>query len=92
MAEFFLALELAIAAAAFLSGYLWWRASRRRLRRVSRHEILDHADINRIVTNLNRRVRSASTGNRKVGTPIERTPPLSSKVDIGEPPPSTENS
>ena len=54
MAEFFLALELAIAAAAFLSGYLWWGASRRRLRRVSRHEILDHADINRIVTNLNR--------------------------------------
>ena len=39
---------------ALASGWLWLAASRRRLRRVSRHETLDAADYNRIITALNR--------------------------------------
>jgi hypothetical protein len=37
-----------------LSAFLWFLASRSRLRRISRHEVLDYADINRIVTAVNR--------------------------------------
>jgi len=37
-----------------LSAFLWFLASRNRLRRISRHEVLDYADINRIVTAINR--------------------------------------
>ena len=37
-----------------LSAFLWFLASRSRLRRISRHEVLDYADINRIVTAINR--------------------------------------
>ncbi len=37
-----------------LSAFLWFLASRNRLRRISRHEVLDYADINRIVTAVNR--------------------------------------
>ncbi|TCD06200.1 hypothetical protein EYB45_00165 [Erythrobacteraceae bacterium CFH 75059] len=49
-----LALDLAIVAAAALSSLLWLRASRGRLRRVSRAEVLDHADYNRLVCAINR--------------------------------------
>jgi hypothetical protein len=49
-----LALDLLIAAAALASGCLWWTASRHRVRRIRRDEVLDAADINRIVTALNR--------------------------------------
>ena len=37
-----------------LSAFLWFLASRSRLRRISRHEVLDYADINRIITAVNR--------------------------------------
>lgn len=37
-----------------LSAFLWFLASRSRLRRISRHEVLDYADINRIITAINR--------------------------------------
>ncbi len=40
--------------AAFVASWLWYRASGRRLRRVSRREELDAGDINRIVTAINR--------------------------------------
>ena len=39
---------------ALASAWLWWKASRPRLRRVSRHEELNAADLNRIITALNR--------------------------------------
>ncbi len=48
------AADLSIAALALASGWFWWVASRQRLRRISRNEQLDAADINRIVTALNR--------------------------------------
>lgn len=47
-------LDAAIVISALASAALWWKASRARLRRISRHEELDAADINRIVTALNR--------------------------------------
>lgn len=47
-------LELGTVVAALAAGMLWLRASRRRLRRVSRDETFDHADFNRIVVALNR--------------------------------------
>jgi hypothetical protein len=37
-----------------LSSWFWWLASQQRIRRVSRLEHLDAADINRIVITLNR--------------------------------------
>ena len=54
MAELVVVLDLLIVAAALASAWLWFIASRHRVRRVSRHEVLDAADINRIVTALNR--------------------------------------
>jgi hypothetical protein len=54
MPELALALDCLVLLAAFFSAFLWLRASRHRLRRVSRHEVLDAADINRIVIALNR--------------------------------------
>lgn len=50
----FLLLDLSIVAAAFLSGMFWWLASRKRLRRICRDEMLDHADFNRMVFAYNR--------------------------------------
>lgn len=47
-------LDAAIVVAALMSSWMWWRASCQRVRRVSRHEELDAADINRLVTALNR--------------------------------------
>lgn len=54
MTILFLLLDLSIVAAAFLSGMFWWLASRKRLRRICRDEILDHADFNRMVVAYNR--------------------------------------
>ncbi len=48
------ALDAAIVLAALVSSWMWWRASCQRVRRVSRNEELDAADINRLVTALNR--------------------------------------
>jgi hypothetical protein len=47
-------LDIAIGLGALMSSYVWWLASRQRLRRISRLEELDAADMNRIVTALNR--------------------------------------
>ena len=47
-------LDLAIVVAAVMSAWLWLQASRRPLRRVSKFEHFDHADLNRVVTSLNR--------------------------------------
>jgi membrane protein implicated in regulation of membrane protease activity len=47
-------LDAAIVVAALVSAWLWWRASAQRMRRVSRHEELNAADLNRMVTVLNR--------------------------------------
>jgi hypothetical protein len=47
-------LDLLIVGAALASAWLWYMASRHRVRRISRHEALDAADINRLVTALNR--------------------------------------
>lgn len=41
-------------AAALLAAWLWYLTGRRRLRRVSRFEVLDAADLNRLVTAINR--------------------------------------
>lgn len=54
MAGVVFALDLLIIAAAFASAWLWWLASRNRVRRISRNEVLDAADINRLVIALNR--------------------------------------
>ncbi len=54
MTILFLLLDLSIVAAAFLSGVFWWQASRKRLRRICRDEMLDHADFNRMVVAYNR--------------------------------------
>ncbi|MEJ1161832.1 hypothetical protein [Prosthecomicrobium sp. N25] len=47
-------LDCGIIAATLASSWFWWRASRQRVRRISLRETLDAADINRIVTALNR--------------------------------------
>lgn len=49
-----LAFDLLIGAGALASAYLWWLASRQRPRRVSRLEEFNAADINRILTVVNR--------------------------------------
>jgi len=49
-----LLLDVAGIATALLAAWLWYMAGRRRLRRISRFEELDAADINRIVTAINR--------------------------------------
>lgn len=54
MTIIFLALDLSIVTSAFLSGYFWWQASRKRMRRICRDEMLDHADFNRMVVAYNR--------------------------------------
>jgi hypothetical protein len=54
MTMMFLLLDLSIVAAAFLSGMFWWLASLKRLRRIYRDEVLDHADFNRMVVAYNR--------------------------------------
>ncbi len=49
-----LILDLFTIVSGFVAAWLWYRAGQRPLRRVSRFETLDAADINRIVTNFNR--------------------------------------
>ena len=48
------ALDVGIIGADLVSAWMWWKASRQRMRRISRREVLDAADINRLVTALNR--------------------------------------
>lgn len=47
-------LDAAIVVAAVLSAWFWLRASGRKVRRVSKHENFDYADLNRLVVALNR--------------------------------------
>lgn len=47
-------LDIIIALVAVMAGWFWFKASRRRTRRICRHEQLDSADLNRIITNINR--------------------------------------
>ncbi len=49
-----LTLDALVAGAALTSAWFWWAASQQRVRRISRTEVLDAADVNRIVTALNR--------------------------------------
>ncbi len=49
-----IALDLAIVACAALSGLFWYLASRRQVRRISRSEILDSRDLNRLIVAFNR--------------------------------------
>lgn len=52
--ELVVALDLAIVACAALSGLFWYLASRRQVRRISRREVLDSGDINRLIIAFNR--------------------------------------
>jgi hypothetical protein len=47
-------LDLLAVSAALASAWFWWLASRQRIRRIARHEELDAADMNRLITALNR--------------------------------------
>ncbi len=48
------ALDIIIGLLAVMAGWLWLKASRKRLRRIGKHEELDAADLNRIIANINR--------------------------------------
>lgn len=47
-------LDSLIGLGALASSFMWWLASRQRLRRISRLDELEAGDMNRIVTALNR--------------------------------------
>lgn len=47
-------LDLAATASALVASYLWFRASQNRLRRISRLEEIDAADLNRMIVQINR--------------------------------------
>jgi hypothetical protein len=47
-------LDVVALASALTAAWLWFRASSYRLRRVSKREELNHLDLNRIVTSINR--------------------------------------
>lgn len=47
-------LDILIIVTAVLAAWFWYQAGRRRLRRISRFEALDAADLNRIITVFNR--------------------------------------
>ena len=48
------AIDTLIVCTAFLASALWFRASRRKVRRIRRNEELDYHDFNRIITAMNR--------------------------------------
>lgn len=48
------ALEISAMVAALVAAFLWWQSCRRTVRRVSRYEELDAADLNRLVVAINR--------------------------------------
>jgi hypothetical protein len=54
MAFWVLLLDAFGIATAVLAAWLWYAAGSRRLRRISRFEALDSADLNRIVATINR--------------------------------------
>lgn len=47
-------LDIAAIVAALTASWLWYLAGRRQMRRISRSETLDAADMNRIITGFNR--------------------------------------
>lgn len=47
-------LDISIVIAAFVSAWFWLQAGGRPMRRVSKYEEFNHADLNRLVTALNR--------------------------------------
>jgi uncharacterized protein with ACT and thioredoxin-like domain len=47
-------MDLLIIIFAMLSGWLWFNASRKLVRRISKHEQLDSIDLNRIIVAMNR--------------------------------------
>ncbi len=49
-----LSLDILVIATTLLAAWLWFQASGRSLRRLSKHEELDASDLNRIVTAYNR--------------------------------------
>ncbi len=54
MSALFVVLDLAAIAASFVAAALWYRAGSGTVRRISRFETLDHADLNRMVVAMNR--------------------------------------
>ena len=54
MSSLVLLLDVLTIASAVLAAWLWYQAGRSRLRRISRFEVLDAADLNRIITVFNR--------------------------------------
>jgi hypothetical protein len=52
--DLIVALDLAIVACAATSGMFWYLASRRQVRRISRSEVLNSLDINRLIVAFNR--------------------------------------
>jgi hypothetical protein len=52
--ELMILLDLAIVACAATSGLFWYLASRRQVRRISRSEVLDSRDFNRLIVAFNR--------------------------------------
>ena len=49
-----LILDALIFVSALIASYLWYRASVRKLRRISKDEVFDRADYNRLITAVNR--------------------------------------
>lgn len=54
MGEAIVVIDILAVLITLLAAWLWFRASRRGLRRVGRSETLDAADLNRIVVTINR--------------------------------------
>jgi hypothetical protein len=50
----FIVLDLSAMVAAFAASWLWFMSSRQRVRRISRAEALDAADLNRVIVAINR--------------------------------------
>lgn len=50
----FIVLDLAATFSSLVAAALWYQAGARTLRRISRFEDLDHADLNRLVVAMNR--------------------------------------
>jgi hypothetical protein len=54
MPTLFIILDLAAIVSSLLAAGLWYQAGARTVRRISRFEDLDHADLNRMVVAMNR--------------------------------------
>ena len=54
MPTLFITLDIAAILSSLVAAALWYRAGARTMRRVSKFETLDHADLNRMVVAMNR--------------------------------------